>query len=94
MKKDKKSLKIILSSMITFQLLFMLFSGFIVAEKNTRRIGFADYSPWAILKNDSQDHFLKFRFMGQYLTINFSEPYQKLDDISKYIFNVYQKTRK
>lgn len=94
MKKDKKSLKIILSSMITFQLLFMLFAGFIVVEKNTRKIGFADYSPWVILKNDDQSHFMKFKFMGKYFTVDFSEPYQKLDSISKYIFFIYQKTKK
>lgn len=94
MKKNNKSLKIIISSMLAFQLLFMLFAGFIVAEKSTRKIGFADYSPWVILQNDEQCHFVKFRFMGQYLTIDFSEPYQKLDNISKYIFDIYQKVKK
>lgn len=94
MKKDKKSFKIIISSMLTFQLIFVLFAGFIIAEKNTRKIGFADYSPWFISKNDTEGHLIKFKFMGEYLTIDFSKPYEKLDAISSYVFDIYQKTKK
>lgn len=60
-----------------------LIMGFIIVEKNTRRIGFADNNPWFVYK-DSQNggHYIKIRFMNKPQVIDFSFIYAITDEIS------------
>lgn len=78
------SIKIIVSSMISTLLLLSLIIGFIIVEKNTRKIGFADDAPWIIYKNNYQSgHYVKLKFMDAFYTIDFSYLYDVTDAISQ-----------
>lgn len=84
LQKKFLSIKMILNSMISTLLLLSLLIGFIVVEKNTRRIGFADNNPWVIYKNSCQSgHYVKFKFMDCFYTIDFSCLYDVTDIISQ-----------
>ena len=78
------SIKTILNSMVSTLLLLLLVMGFIVVEKNTRKIGFADNNPWFICK-DSRDegHYIKIRFMNGFYMLDFSSVYDVTDLIAK-----------
>ena len=73
MKKCKLSIRSILYSTISTLLVLTLLSGFVIAEKNTRKIGFADNEPWFIYKDDlNEGHYVGFRFMGGTYKLDFS----------------------
>lgn len=83
MENKKFSFKTIVCSMISTLLLLALFAGFIVAEKNTRSIGFADNDPWFVYKDDAKNgHYVGFRFMGKLYNIDFSALYDITDKIT------------
>ena len=53
--------------MIATSLILLLLLGFIIVEKNTRKIGFADNNPWFIYKDSYDDgHYFKIRFMNKF----------------------------
>lgn len=84
MKNKRFSMRTITCSMISTLLLLGLFTGFVIAEKNTRRIGFADNAPWLICKDDKQEgHYIGFRFMGKTYTLDFSILYDVTDKITE-----------
>ncbi len=84
MKRRILSLKTILHSMIATLLVLTLLVGFIVVEKNTRKIGFADSKPWIVYKDDAEDgHYIKIRFMDECYTLDFSGLYVVTDFITE-----------
>ena len=86
MKKYKLSIKSILYSAISTLLVLILFSGFVIAEKNTRRIGFADNEPWFIYKDSlNEGHYVGFRFMGETFKVDFSFIYDITNMLSENI---------
>lgn len=92
MRKQNLSIKTILYSAISTLLILILLSGFVVAEKNTRKIGFADNEPWFIYKdNVENEHYVRFRFMGKDYTIDFSYLYDITNLISDNINNYMDK---
>lgn len=69
--------------MISTWLMLTLIMGFIIVEKNTRRIGFADNNPWFVYKDSQNDgHYIKIRFMNKPQVIDFSFIYAITDEIS------------
>lgn len=88
MRRQSLSVKTILYSAISTLLILILLSGFVVAEKNTRKIGFADSEPWFIYKDSGEnEHYVKLRFMGKAYTIDFSYLYDITNIISDNINN-------
>ena len=70
--------------MISTWMMLTLIMGFIVVEKNTRRIGFADNNPWFVYKDSQTDgHYVKIRFMNKSQIIDFSCIYAITDEISQ-----------
>ena len=70
--------------MISTLLLLTLLMGFIIVEKNTRKIGFADNNPWFIcMDSPSNGHYIKIRFMNQFYTFDFSSLYYVTDAMSE-----------
>lgn len=83
MQKHILSIKTVLNSMISTLLLLTLLMGFIIVEKNTRKIGFADNNPWFICKDSRTDgHYIKIRFLDKSYTFDFSALYDVTDAIS------------
>ena len=84
MQRWKNHVKTVFCSMISTWLLLALIMGFIVVEKNTRSIGFADNNPWFIYKDSQYDgHYIKIRFMNKPQVIDFSCIYTITDEISQ-----------
>lgn len=82
MQKKFLSIRTIFNSMISTFLILTLLMGFIIVEKNTRKIGFADNNPWLIYKDSEKDgHFLKVRFMNEFFVFDFSCLYDVTDMI-------------
>ena len=97
MQKKILSIKTIFNSMIATSLILLLLLGFIIVEKNTRKIGFADNNPWFIYKDSYDDgHYFKIRyrrrtvleeirFMNKFCTVDFSGLYNVTDAILNYV---------
>lgn len=86
MQKKFLSIKTVFNSMIATSLVLFLLMGFIIVEKNTRKIGFADNNPWFIYKDSYNDgHYFKIRFMDKFCTIDFSALYNVTDTILDYV---------
>ena len=86
MQKKILSIKSIFNSMIATSLILLLLLGFIIVEKNTRKIGFADNNPWFIYKDSYDDgHYFKIRFMNKFCTVDFSGLYNVTDAILNYV---------
>lgn len=86
LQKQILSIKTIFNSMISTLLILILLMGFIVVEKNTRKIGFADNNPWFIYKDsNSYGHYFKVRFMNESFVVDFSGLYDVTDAILNYV---------
>lgn len=86
MQKQILSIKTVFNSMISTLLILILLMGFIVVEKNTRKIGFADNNPWFIYKDSTFDgHYFKIRFMNESFVVDFSGLYDVTDEILNYV---------
>ena len=80
MKEKISPIKTIVHSMISTFLVIILLVGFIVVEKNTRKIGFADNKPWIIYKDNTTDgHYLQVRILDDSYTLDFSGLYTVTD---------------
>ena len=76
------SIKTIFNSMISTMMVLLLLIGFIVVEKNTRKIGFTDNNPWFVYKDSYEDgHYFKVRFLDKFFTLDFSSLYTVTDII-------------
>ncbi len=83
MQRWRNHIRTVFYSMISTWLMLTLIMGFIVVEKNTRRIGFADNNPWFVYKDSQNDgHYIKIRFMNKPQVIDFSFIYAITDEIS------------
>ena len=86
LQKQILSIKTIFNSMISTLLFLILLMGFIIVEKNTRKIGFADNNPWFIYEDSHDDgHYFKIRFMNESCTVDFSGIYDVTDAILNYV---------
>lgn len=86
MKRHILSIRTIIHSVIATLLIMTLLMGFVVVEKNTRKIGFAESKPWLIYKDSTDEgHYLKIRFMDEFYTLDFSCVYTVTDVISQFI---------
>lgn len=84
MQKQILSIKTIFNSMISTLLLLTMLMGFIIVEKNTRKIGFADNDPWFFYKDSNEEgHYMKIRFMNKYYVMDFSCLYDLTNVISQ-----------
>lgn len=84
LQKQILSIKTIFNSMISTLLILTLLMGFIVVEKNTRKIGFADNNPWFVYKDSYTDgHYFKVRIMNESFVVDFSWIYDITDEILK-----------
>lgn len=82
MRKKMLSIKTIFNSMISTMMVLLLLIGFIVVEKNTRKIGFIDNNPWFVYKDSYEDgHYFKVRFLDKFFTLDFSSLYTVTDII-------------
>ncbi len=83
MQRWRNHIRTVFYSMISTWLMLTLIMGFIIVEKNTRRIGFADNNPWFVYKDSQNDgHYIKIRFMNKPQVIDFSFIYAITDEIS------------
>ena len=88
MKGKISPIKTIVHSMISTFLVIILLVGFIVVEKNTRKIGFADSKPWIIYKDNATDgHYLQVRILDDFHTLDFAGLYTVTDAIYTVISN-------
>ena len=67
-----KNTRYFISAMISTLLLLILFSGFVIVEKNTRYIAFGDTAPFFVYEHSGiKPLFLKIHFMGKDMEISF-----------------------
>lgn len=84
MQRWRNHMRTVFYSMLSTWLTLALIMGFIVVEKNTRRIGFADNNPWFVYRDSPNDgHYIKIRFMNKPQIIDFSCIYDITDEISQ-----------
>ena len=78
-----ESIKTVVHSVLSTLLVMTLLGGFIVVEKNTRKIGFADSKPWIIYKDNATDgHYLQVRILDDFHTLDFAGLYTVTDAIA------------
>ena len=89
------SVKTIVHSIISTLLVIILLVGFIVVEKNTRKIGFADSKPWIIYKDNPTDgHYLQVRVLADFYTLDFSGLYTVTDAVIEAVLRTHTATKK
>lgn len=76
MKLSKEEIRCLLySAGLTWLLLFMI-SGFLIADKNIRKVGFNDDEPLLILENENHEPcYVSFRFMDKIYYLDFTIEY-------------------
>ncbi len=89
MKNSKFSPKIILYSIITTYLIISLIAGLVIAEKNTKSVGFPNSEPMFVFKNNNDEHFIKLMFLGNSYQIDFSNIHYYIDEVSSYVYNYF-----
>ncbi|MDQ5983084.1 MAG: hypothetical protein RUMPE_00082 [Eubacteriales bacterium SKADARSKE-1] len=87
MSNFKLSWKTILISSLITGILLMLPVGFIIAEKNTKQIGFEDNSPFLVFQNSPTEKFINFNFMGKTYKLDFTPCYNVINDVSSCIYS-------
>lgn len=75
--------------MISTLLILTLLMGFIVVEKNTRKIGFADVDPWFVYKSSYEEgHYFKIKFMQHSFFMDLSPIYGTTDVILERVIQI------
>ena len=85
MRNFKVSWRIILISSLITAIILILPIGFAIAEKNTKQIGFEDYTPFLMFQNNPTEKFISFSFMGGTYTLDFTSLYNFTNNISNYL---------
>lgn len=68
--------------MLFTQLILVLLCGLIIAERNTRKIGFGDNRPWLEVQNSQEKgHYIDLRFMDNSYKLDFDIYYSAMDKI-------------
>ena len=93
MKKFKMHWDIILVSALITTLLIILFTGFLIAEKNTQKIGFSNNTPFINLVNNKTEKFISLKYMGNFFKIDFFPIYKLTDIISKYVYEYFNQVK-
>ncbi len=76
MRRYKKEVRYAICSFLCTLLILFLLAGFVIADKNTRRIGFGDEEPIIVLGNRvNQPCALSIRFMDKKYTLDFTDEY-------------------
>ena len=86
MNNFKLSVRTILISALITGILLILPIGFVIAEKNTKQIGFEDNTSFLILQNSPKEKFIDFNFMGKTYKLDFMPYYNAVNDASNYIY--------
>lgn len=93
MKKFKIHWDIILISTLITTLFIILFTGLLIAEKNTQQIGFTDNTPFFSLVNNKTEKFIRLKYMGNFFKIDFFPIYKLTDIISKYVYEYFNQVK-
>lgn len=87
MKNVKISWDIVIISALITILIIILFTGFLIAEKNTQKIGFSNSSPFFYFVNSRKEKFMQLKYMGKLYKFDFYPIYNLTDKISKYVYD-------
>ena len=87
MKKIKISWEIVFVSAIITALLIILFTGFLIAEKNTQKTGFTIVEPFFTFTDNKTEKFVKLKYMGKSLKLDFYPLYKFTEIISKFVYD-------
>lgn len=87
MKKIKIHWDIIIISFLISSLIIILFTGFLITEKNTQSVGFTNNSPIFVLANNKSEKFIRLKYMGNFFKIDFYPIYNITDNVSKFVCN-------